>query len=397
MLLLYQLFANSIRAFIKFWGIFSSKKKELVEQRSTYKKKTSLLPTLWFHASSYGEFEGILPIIIEAKQEGNHFILCSFFSPSGYEPLKDDHLLDQVVYAPFDVKKDVDHFLQEFAPASLIVSQNDFWPQMIRSCINKQIPVYFVGTYLRSNHWWLKTYGRPLTSILKDVSGIYLQDKESYDLLTNAGFVNCKVTGNPRIDQVIQNAEENKAYPILEEYSKRKTLMVCGSTLAKDDTIILEAIEKLEHVNILIVPHEPFTFDDNQLSKFAWIRYSEIEKICPPDIRIILLDTLGDLKYVYRYAKMAYVGGGFDAGVHSVLEPAVFNIPLISGPNIRKFKSAVELQDLNCLTIVENKEALIKAINTLNDQNNQHLSTTLSQYISTNQGASKQIWESMRL
>lgn len=397
MFLLYQILANSIRVFINLWGLVSSKTRVYFKHRTLYKKEGYSLPTLWFHASSYGEFEGILPIITEAKQEGSAFILCSFFSSSGYIPLKDHPQVDQAVYAPFDTKKDVNHFLNEFRPAKLIISQNDFWPQMIQSCLDRQIPIYFVGTYLRTNHWWLKRSTLQLTAMLKEVSAIYVQDELSYDLLSTAGFKNIELTGNPRVDQVIKNAEDKKSYPILEEFSKRKPLLVCGSTLAKDEAIILAAIDDTVQMNVLLVPHDPSSFNYGQLSHFSWVRYSEIDTKRVPDTRIIVMDTLGDLKYVYGYGHMAYVGGGFDAGVHSVLEPAIFKIPLLSGPNTSKFRSAKDLKELNCLTIINNKKELKLAMTATLYRDNRDISADLTSYINSNKGASKQIYDSIRL
>ncbi len=397
MFFLYNIIAHSIRLFIRFCGLFSSRKKELFTHRTVYKKQNSSQPTLWFHASSYGEFEGILPIIKEAHQERNHFILCSFFSPSGFTALHGHPLVDQVVYSPMDTKKDVSHFLRVFAPTTLIVSQNDFWPQMIKSCLNSQIPVYFVGTYVRQNHWWLQRLGSPINSILKDVTRLYVQDNDSFELLTKAGFTNIDMSGNPRVDQVISNASEKKSYPILEAFAQRKPLLVCGSTLAKDESYILAAVDQDDGVNVLLIPHDPATFDYNQLSRFSWIKYSQIEHVCPPNIQILVMDTLGDLKYVYQYGRIAYVGGGFDAGVHSVLEPAVFNVPILSGPNIKKFKSAVDLEKLNCLTIIQNTHELQSAVKTLINRENRDTAARLESYINSSKGASTQIWNSIRL
>lgn len=397
MFLLYQILANSIRLSLWFWGLFSSKKSELFNQRTSYKKQNSTLPTLWFHASSYGEFEGILPIITHASEEGTHFILCSFFSPSGFIPLKDHPLVDQVVYLPFDTKKDVAHFLKEFSPSTLIISQNEYWPQMIRSCLDSQIPVYYVGTYIRPNHWWLSKSKTHLSSKLKEVSAIFLQDELSFKLLAKAGFKNIEITGNPRVDQAIQNAIEKKSYPILQDFANRKPLLVCGSTLAKDEAIILAYIKETDDLNVLLVPHDPATFDYDQLQAFSWIRYSEIKHTSAPEVRIIVLDTIGDLKYVYAYGSLAYVGGGFDAGVHSVLEPAVFNIVILTGPNISKFNSAVELHELKCLVTIDNQKELTTAISKMMSQGNNEIESNLKRYITTNAGASKEIWDSIRL
>ncbi len=387
------------RFILRILSIFSSGTQVKFQARTTFGKPETTLPILWFHASSYGEFEGILPIIKQAKSENSYYILCSFFSDSAYIPLKSHPLLDQVEYAPFDSAKDVNHFLDIFNPAKLIISQNEYWPQMINSCLNRGIQVHYIGTYVRKNHWWLNNLTKGLTAPLKNVSSIHLQDDQSFSLMKQAGFTNIQLSGNPRVDQVIENKLENRSYPIILEYSTRKPLLVCGSTLAKDDKLLTTLAKKMSVMNMLIIPHEPDTFDYTQLddNQVNWINYSEIEENIPEHIQLIIMNTIGDLKYIYRYATLAYIGGGFDAGVHSVLEAAVFEIPMLTGPNIQKFKSAIELQDLNCLTIVNSQTELESSIANAIDFDSTPIKSTIQSYLNNNAGSSKQIWESIRL
>ena len=399
MFILYQILLNVTRFVLKITAIFSSRNKVKFKERTTFNKPESSLPILWFHAASYGEFEGILPIIKQAKSENKYFILCSFFSDSAYIPLKNHPLVDQAVYAPFDSAKDVSHFLDVFNPIGLLISQNEYWPQMIRTCLDRQIQVHYIGTYVRQNHWWLTGITKRLTSSLKDVSSIHLQDVQSYGLMEKAGFTNIHLSGNPRVDQVLQTKTENRVYPIIKDFATRKPLLVCGSTLPKDNTLLFDLIRQIQSVNMLIIPHEPETFDYTQLNKtnVNWIKYSDIDGQVAENIQLIVMNTIGDLKYLYRYGTIAYVGGGFDAGVHSVLEAAVFEIPILTGPNIQKFKSAVELQNLGCLIVVNNKLQMESSIDTILNGDNDSIKDKLEHYINSNAGISKRIWDSIGL
>lgn len=397
--ILISIFIKSLALF----GIFSPRLKRLRQNR---KNSPSLLfaqsdtdkQNIWFHCASYGEFEGILPLIKEYKQSPDYRISCSFFSASGFEPLHTHHLIDHTIYLPFDTKSNMKQLIMQLEPDCLIVSQNEYWPNMIAETLRAEIPVYYVGTYVREKHWWLQSHFKFLTKPLQEVNTIFLQDDHSKDLLKNANYSNCVVFGNPRIDQVIANKNETKDYPSVESFCQGKQLIVCGSTLLSDEKILYEAASYVTDLQFIIVPHDPEEFEppisDSELMSQICFHSSFTEM--DTDKQIMVYDSIGDLKYLYQFGSLAYVGGGFDKGVHNTLEPAVFEIPVLTGPRIEKFNHAISMQELGVLSVINGRDELIQAIQTHKNGLSETTSKKLNSFLSQNAGATRRIMNSIK-
>lgn len=348
---------------------------------------------IWFHCASYGEFEGILPLITQYKQRVDYRIICSFFSASGFEPLHTHKLIDHCVYLPFDTGSKMKKLIAQLQPSCLIVSQNEYWPNLIDQTLRANIPIYYVGTYVRKNHWWLKSSFNFMTHPLKKVNKIFVQDKTSEALLQKAGYSNCLAVGNPRIDQVINNKNQKKEFPKVRSFCKDRFVIVCGSTLLNDETLLFELARLLPDVCLVMVPHEPDEFQSpishaNLMSKICF--HSKFEST---DIgkQIMIYDSIGALKFLYQFADIAYVGGGFDEGVHSTLEPAVFQIPILSGPEIQKFNHARHMSELGVLTLVKSADKLLSAIESNKNGLDEETKKSLSKFLKIHAGATEKI------
>lgn len=384
-------------------AVFSPKLRDVYSNRKG-KTQNYLIPSdktekrIWFHCSSYGEFEGILPLLIDYSNR-NNYIIVSFFSSSGFDPLHTHPLIDYCCYLPFDTTSAMKKFISSIKPDVLLVSQNEYWPNMIRVTLKNNVPIYFISTYVRPKHWWLKKRFAAVTHPLKRVDQIFLQDKASFELLAAAGYDNISMIGNTRIDQVILNSQESKDYPRVREFVSNSSVVIAGSTLTKDEDILFEALQKYpKKFKLILVPHDPHSFKANTIpSPFQddCCLLSSYTTDCG-DKRILVVDSLGDLKYLYRYAHIAFIGGGFDAGVHSVLEAAVYKIPIITGPNISKFQDAVNLAQLGILTIVHDPEELTIALGATRSGISADLAEKLRIYLENQGGSTQRMLDSIR-
>ena len=383
--------------------MFSPKLKEALQHRRS-SLNFNLLPAdkskkrIWFHCSSYGEFEGILPLLQAYADKAENQCIVSFYSPSGFTSLHTHPLIDYCFYLPFDTKKAMRRLLTTIQPDVLLISQNEYWPNMIQESLTYGLPIYYISSYVRPKHWWLKSSLRFITKPLREVNQIFLQDQESYRLLTQAGYQNVFLLGNTRVDQVLQNASTKKDYPKIKEFIAGSTVLIAGSTLKTDEEVILNAFGKTDGLKLILVPHEPAQFTPSQLPKDLQSDYCQLSTYECTDNqkKILIVDTLGDLKYLYRYANLAFVGGGFDEGVHSVLEAAVYEIPILTGPNIKKFQDAVNLHQMGVVTLINSADELVSRIKGLRAGLTPILTKNLQIYLKEHSGATQRMLDLIR-
>ena len=383
----YRIISRVVFGCLPFLSLFSSRIKKFY--KGHLRSKPPILRAgnnIWFHCASYGEYEGIAPLLVHYRGQSHCTTILSFYSPSGFDHTFDQTIADHICYAPLDMKKRVSLFIKSIQASVLVVSQNDYWPNMIAECQKMSIPVYFIGTYIRHDHWWLRKISNTVTAPLKDHAALLLQDEVSFQLLQQAGFKNLSVIGNPRIVQATYTKENLKKFPYLTSFTRVKPCIVWGSTLDSDHRVIAAALPDLSSYNMLIVPHE---IDESELKQVqayfpSAIRYSSLSMEQHIKTNIIIVDTMGDLKYMYQYATVAYVGGGFQRGTHSVIEPAVFNIPVICGPNINKFIDAKHLANIGVLHVVNNATELIAQIKAVENGLTDNSLDNLRLYIKNN-------------
>ncbi|NDW18151.1 3-deoxy-D-manno-octulosonic acid transferase [Dysgonomonas sp. 216] len=310
---------------------------------------------IWIHAASLGEFEQGRPLIERIKKQYPQFkILLTFFSPSGYEVRKNYELADTVCYLPFDRKRNVKKFIKLANPAMAIFIKYEFWFNYVNQLYKRNIPVYMVSAIFRPDQLFFKWYGQGSRNILKYYKCICVQDENSQKLLANIGINNVTVCGDTRFDRVNKIKQQAKELPLIESFvsensENKPKVLVAGSSWPKDEDIFISFFNNSSETKLIIAPHEIHESHLNYIEglvKRPLIRYSQLENnptIDAGNFDCLIIDSIGKLSSIYRYGDIAYIGGGFGAGIHNVLEAAVYNIPVIFGPNFKKFREANEL------------------------------------------------------
>ncbi len=300
---------------------------------------------IWFHCASLGEFEQGRPLIEKIKKElPDKKILLSFFSPSGYEIRKDYAFADKVVYLPFDSSSHAKKFLQAFNVEMAIFVKYDVWPYYLREILRKKIPVFLTSAVFRKDHFFFKWYGAFLRSMMAKMNKIFVQNNESKKIALDNGLLNVEVTGDVRIDRVLQIKENAVRMKDVEAFLDQKKCIIFGSAYRSDEGVITYIEKNLnDDHKIIIAPHQ---VDENVLNYFKQrhprsILFKDLAEYS--DQRILLIDHIGSLNQLYQYADLVYIGGGFEKGIHNILEPAVFNIPVFFGPRFEKFPEALSL------------------------------------------------------
>ena len=314
-------------------------------------------PIIWIHASSLGEFEQGRPLIERIKSQFPQYkILLTFFSPSGYEVRKDYKYADYICYLPFDKIALVRQFLDIAKPEMAFFIKYEFWANYLFELKARNIPVYLISAIFRPSQIFFKSYGAFFRNLLTFYKQIFVQNESSYQLLQNLGLDNISISGDTRFDRVTEIAQESKTLPVIEEFVKNSSFtLVAGSSWPKDEDIIFEYFNNHPQMKLIIAPHE---IDSDHIEsiisriKRPYVRYmsvTERDKITKSkekdlsEYDVIIIDCIGLLSSVYKYGNCSYIGGGFGVGIHNILEAAVYNIPVIFGPNYRKFNEAVKI------------------------------------------------------
>ena len=325
-------------------SIFSNKSKLWIKGRrnifSDLEKLRDEKNIVWFHCSSLGEFEqGRSVIELYKQKKPNHKLLLTFFSPSGFEACKNYKVVDWVFYLPLDTKFNAKNFVEIINPIKVIFIKYDFWFNYISEVYNKGISLYFISSIFRKDQIFLKFYW--LAKQLKKVTHFFVQDDISRALLRSIGINNVTVSGDSRFDTVIKRSNSSKGNFVISDLVKGLPTIIFGSTWSKDEDIISRFIKNNSQYNYIIAPHE--IENDKIISlqkKTGALLYSRLEKNSIKSSNIIIIDNIGLLSSIYQYADIAYVGGGFGKGIHNILEPASYGLPIIFGPNYFKFKEA---------------------------------------------------------
>lgn len=346
---------------------------------------------VWFHAASLGEFEQGRPVM-EAMKRNNPdtLILLSFFSPSGYEVRKNYHGADIIVYLPFDTKKNAEKMLNNIHISKAVFIKYEFWPNYLKSLSKRDIPAYSVSAIFRPQQALFKPYGKWYLGQLSNFRHIFVQDEDSAKLLRQHGIQQVSVAGDTRFDRVLEIAAKAKHIPLIEQFvGETKFTLVAGSTWPPDEELLIRWMLEIPESKLIIVPHEIHETHIqsilSQAGKMA-VRYTEADENSIQSYRCLILDTMGMLSSVYRYGQMAYIGGGFGAGIHNTLEAAVWGIPVVFGPNYQKFREAGELINANAAKSVSSYYELNNSI--VYFKKNDNAGNNSKKYVADNSGAS---------
>ena len=302
---------------------------------------------IWFHAASLGEFEQGRPLIeYIRKHYPSYKILLTFFSPSGYEVRKDYEHADIVCYLPLDTVFNAQRFLNAIRPSIVFFIKYEFWYNYLHILKKRNIPVYSVSSIFRPNQIFFRWYAYNYRKVLKCFTHFFVQNEKSKELLSTIGIYNVDVVGDTRFDRVLDIKEQAKDLSLVQAFIANKPTFVAGSSWAPDEQIFIKYFNEHPNWKLIIAPHvvnkEHIDSIKAQVSGRV-VLYSEASKADVETADCMIIDCYGLLSSIYRYGNIAYVGGGFGVGIHNVLEAAVWNIPVIFGPNNRNFMEARNL------------------------------------------------------
>jgi 3-deoxy-D-manno-octulosonic-acid transferase len=330
------------------------------------------LPTLiWFHCASLGEFEQGRPVIDAFRKEHPDWkILLTFFSPSGYEIRKNYEGADYIFYLPLDSPWNAKKFIYLVRPALVVFVKYEFWFRYLDVLNKNSIPVYIISAIFRPNQHFFKWYGGWARKQLRKVTRFFVQDDKSKELLQSFGIEQVTVSGDTRFDRVAAVAANAKSFPLVEKFAGNQPVFLAGSTWPADEELIMKLIEMLgDKMKFIIAPHE--VGEQRIAALKAAVQSSKFKvQSCSAEVfstlsednalscNILIIDGIGYLSHLYQYATIAYIGGGFGAGIHNILEAAAFGKPVIFGPNYEKFQEAVDLIDAGGAFTISDLEEL---------------------------------------
>jgi 3-deoxy-D-manno-octulosonic-acid transferase len=302
---------------------------------------------IWVHCASLGEFEQGRPVIEAIKKDFPHYkIILTFFSPSGFEIRKNYANADCICYLPADTPQNAEKFIGLVKPEMAIFVKYEFWNNYISFLHENKIPLYLVSGIFRSGQHFFKWYGSFFRNILMKFEKIFVQDQVSYDLLSGLGIRNVVLAGDTRFDRVMQLTGTAGDIPQIEQFRGDEKLFLAGSSWKQDEEIIAQYINRFPgRMKWIFAPHEIDSSNIARLKKLiktSCVRFSDYNEKTA-GARVLIIDNIGMLSSAYRYACIAAIGGGFGKGIHNILEPACWGIPVLFGPNHGKFKEAVDL------------------------------------------------------
>lgn len=407
-MLLYNVGIFFYLTFIRLASLFNHKAKLWVRgRRNIFNKietelKKKIQPgdqVLWFHCASLGEFEQGRPVIEKLKQQG-HKIVLTFFSPSGYEIRKDYEYADAVFYLPIDTRRNALRFVELVKPKAALFVKYEFWLNYLAVLHEKSVATYLVSGVFRPQQHFFKWYGRNFFRALKNFKTLFVQDENSLELLRSHGFTNMQLAGDTRFDRVMEIARHKKDFPAIKNFCGNAQVIIAGSTWPRDEEILLKVYQQLlsenKQVKLVLVPHEvdqvsmESTIARVKNSGFTFARFTEGNF---EHAKILVIDTIGMLSQIYQYATVAYVGGGFDDGIHNILEVLAHNVPVAFGPNYHKFVEAHEAEKNGIGLPIHNGVELFAHFSELlsNNEKRFEVSARIKNYMDQKTGATEKI------
>lgn len=386
---------------VRIAALFNKKARSLShgERNALNHLKEHILPNeryIWFHAASVGEFEQGRPVIERIRRQyPEKKILLTFFSPSGYELRKNYAGVDVVAYLPFATKKKVQNFLDVVKPEMAVFVKYEFWPNYLKQLHKRAIPTYLIAGIFRPSQLFFRWYGGAYRKCLTYFTHLFLQDDDSAALLAKHNILNTIVCGDPRFDRVVEIAQEAKDLPILQQFAQGAPVIVAGSTWLPDEELLARYFQENEKVKLVIVPHETDKQHLHAIYHLMHGRYVRYTEATPQNLefaRCLVVDTVGILSSIYRYATVVYVGGGFGVGIHNTLEAAVYGCPVVFGPKYAKFREAYGLIDCQGAYSVKNYKTFKNTMDRLLQAPNDDASR---RYVIENCGATEAIFKAI--
>ena len=413
-MILYNLGIHAFKLGLQLASPFNPKAKLWLEGRKNWeenlKKKVADLKlehAAWFHCASLGEFEQGRPVIEKLKRDNpNQKVVLTFFSPSGYEIQKNYPFADLVTYLPHDTSSNSKLFISILKPKLAVFVKYEFWLNYLFELERKNIPSFLISTVIKKHQTFFKWYGVNFRKALKTYRIIYTQDVHSIKLLRVLKVSTGVLTGDTRFDRVLQICSNPKKIKEIEDFSKDAFVIVAGSSWQKDEDFLIESYLQLKdqhpQLKLIIAPHE---IDKKNIDRLKNLLYKNnlpfhLFSDNPPEYTdsVLVVDAIGFLSSIYQYGNVAFIGGGFSNGIHNILEPTVYGLPVLFGPNYSKFNEAFEVIDLNVGFVINDAKELTKQLSVLieDDKVLAESSRLAKNYVLKNSGATNKIVEDLK-
>jgi 3-deoxy-D-manno-octulosonic-acid transferase len=395
MLLLYNLGLRIYYSFIFIFSFFNHKAKLWIKGRKNV-IYTHYNQSIWFHFASLGEFEQGRSVLEQVRNRyPQSKIVITFFSPSGFEIRKNTPLADAVYYLPLDTSHNAREFIETINPTLVIFTKYEYWYYFFNELNKRNIPLYIISGIFRPDQIFFKWYGGLHRKILSFVSYFFVQDEQSKQLLELINIINVAISGDTRFDRVWANALQPKPLPDIAEFKNGQKVFIAGSTWPADEKLLAAIVNQYPNWKFIFAPHE-ISEDKikdliSLLPENSAVRYSNLKsKISNLKSQILIIDNIGMLSSLYQYGEIAYIGGGFGAGIHNTLEAGAFGLPVIFGPNYSKFKEARDLIGLEAGFTINNEAQLEQIIDKIINDGVYYnrASQTIKAYIQEHTGAS---------
>ncbi|OOQ58854.1 3-deoxy-D-manno-octulosonic acid transferase [Mucilaginibacter pedocola] len=396
MLLLYNIGITLYYLLVYIVSIFNNKAKLWLSGRQKQHVQP-LNKSIWFHFASLGEFEQGRPVLEKMRNMYPDVpVVVTFFSPSGYEVRKNTPLADAVYYLPLDTSKNAARFIATINPTMAVFTKYEYWYHYFNQLHKRHVPLYIISGIFRPGQVFFKWYGGLHRKMLKMVTWFFVQDADSKHLLQGLGKSNITISGDTRFDRVWANAQAPKPLPEVVAFKGDSKLFIAGSTWPADEALLAKLIVKYPDWKFILAPHEigvdKINHLESLLPKDSTIKFSNISNLTS-GISNLIIDNIGILSSLYQYADVAYIGGGFGAGIHNTLEAAAFGMPVIFGPKYDKFKEARDMIGLQCAFSINTEEELLAVAGSLMDDEISRFRTAkvAQRYVEQNIGATDAI------
>ena len=342
----------------KIKGFLNSRARILNDIRNFSNSKNNFI--IWVHCSSMGEFEQIKPLLKKIKKTKpiTEFVI-TFFSKSGFSSAKKFPDAKIITYLPFDRKKDLNHFINKIKPKALLLVKNEFWPNLINCVHNADIKIFSISSTFRKSQLFFNFFSFGMVSVLKKINCFFVVNENDKLLLETLNISSVQVTGDTRFDRVLENYTNDSKDKKITKFLKNSNNFVIGSSWIEDHKVLLSCCGKNTPLNWIIAPHKIDSKSILELEKsipIDFAKWSTFDFESDFHKKVLIVDEIGILSSLYKYSKIAYVGGGMgNKGLHNTLEAAVYGIPIIIGKNFQRYPEALEMEKLGGVLSISTK------------------------------------------
>ncbi len=380
----------------KAWVIGRKSWRKALQDRVAQARKPGQ-PLVWVHCASLGEFEQGRPLIEGMKtQNPGLFVLLTFFSPSGYEVRKNYPYADAVAYLPADTSRNVRDFLGLVQPNLAVFVKYEFWYRFLEGLQKQTIPALLVSAKLRPGHLFFRPYGQWFKARLGAFSHIFAQDASAEKLIAQTG-IPYTIAGDTRVDRVSEIARHPGSFPEVDDFCSGHRVLIAGSSWPADEERLAELFRHpiFSGWKLVVAPHDIRESRISELERAfsgSTVRYSQYKNGVDSSKKVLIINTIGMLSSLYRYGNIAYIGGAFGSGLHNILEPIAFGLPVLFGPRYEKFMEAQALTASGGARSIRSGKELIEAFSAWVDENKRTVaSAAAAAYVQENQGATERI------